>query len=303
MRQDPSSSSSSHKSKRSITIVYASQTGQAKCIAESLHDLAITHKFEPTLHSIDSHDHEFTFAALTSPLIFVCSTTGDGETPETARKAFAKLKRAPTTNHLSHLHYALLGLGDTNYSQFCNGPKLFHARFQELGATCFYGPRWADDGTGMEAEVEPFKEDVWQAIERVLEARARLEEADLDCSMSKLAIADVALGSELTLPDLIECHMSIEYVAVTSEESILDELDLIEAVYSSKSSVYKAVVSEKKKLSELESGKECYGMRFKRSGGGSGFEYEPGHAIDVIVGNWDWEVEAVLDRLGLGQFR
>lgn len=153
-----------------LTILYASQTGQAKCIAESLHDMAQTHGYKPSLYDIVEHDNSFTFASIiNSPLIFVCSTTGDGETPESARKAFGKLKRASKdTMDLSRLRYALLGLGDSNYSQFANGPKLFHKRLGELGAVCFYGPYWADDGVGMEQEVEPFKEGVWPALDSLL---------------------------------------------------------------------------------------------------------------------------------------
>ena len=40
------------------------------------------------------------------------------------------------------------GLGDTNYNNFCNMGKNLHRRMQELGATAFVDPGWADDGTG-----------------------------------------------------------------------------------------------------------------------------------------------------------
>ena len=65
---------------------------------------------------------------------------------------------------MKNLNYALLGLGDTNYAQFANGPKLFHNKFKELGANCFFGPFYADDGTDLEIVVEPFKKDVWNAL-------------------------------------------------------------------------------------------------------------------------------------------
>ena len=42
----------------------------------------------------------------------------------------------------------LKGLGDTNYNNFCNCGKTIHSRLQDLGATIFYPPGWADDGTG-----------------------------------------------------------------------------------------------------------------------------------------------------------
>ena len=41
-----------------------------------------------------------------------------------------------------------LGLGDTNYSNFCNCGKMMNARLLELGAKHFYEPAWADDAVG-----------------------------------------------------------------------------------------------------------------------------------------------------------
>ena len=98
---------------RQLLILYASQTGQAKVIAESIHDLANEKGFESNLYCISKHDKEFELKEIKMPLIFVCSTTGDGETPETARKCFNKLKRLDVTSnktYLANLNYALLGL-------------------------------------------------------------------------------------------------------------------------------------------------------------------------------------------------
>ena len=41
-----------------------------------------------------------------------------------------------------------LGLGDTNYSNFCNCGKMMNARLLDLGAKHFYAPAWADDAVG-----------------------------------------------------------------------------------------------------------------------------------------------------------
>ena len=65
------------------------------------------------------------------------------------------------------MHYALLGLGDTNYNQFCAAPRAIHKRLQELGAHCLLPPAWADDGTGLEAVVEPWLDQLWLALDRV----------------------------------------------------------------------------------------------------------------------------------------
>ncbi len=142
-----------------ITVIYASQTGQAKSIAENICDLAAQNNFNAKLYCISEYEKSFQLNQISEPVVFICSTTGDGETPETARKCYSRLKsKTIPKDYLENLHYALLGLGDTNYTQFCNGPKLFYKLFNQLGAKCFYGPEWADDGTGLECVVEPFIE-------------------------------------------------------------------------------------------------------------------------------------------------
>jgi len=44
--------------------------------------------------------------------------------------------------------YLLVGLGDSNYTNFCNFGKVLDHRLEELGAKRFYPARWADDATG-----------------------------------------------------------------------------------------------------------------------------------------------------------
>ena len=68
---------------------------------------------------------------------------------------------------LSSLWFAQLGLGDTNYNEFCAAPKALHRRLTELGANCFYGPAWADDGTGLEVVVEPWLDGLWEAVDNM----------------------------------------------------------------------------------------------------------------------------------------
>ncbi len=50
-------------------------------------------------------------------------------------------------NKFTHVLYSI-GLGDTNYTNFCNCSKSLNSRLLDLGATYFYPPGFADDAVG-----------------------------------------------------------------------------------------------------------------------------------------------------------
>ncbi len=83
-------------------------------------------------------------------MVAISSTTGDGEQPEKARKMLQVLRRSdPADRAMRNTRLAYLGLGDTNYNQFCNGPKTMRSKMLELGAVEICPPGWADDGIGL----------------------------------------------------------------------------------------------------------------------------------------------------------
>ena len=65
-----------------------------------------------------------------------------------------------------NFRFALLGLGDSNYSAFCQGPKLVYQDLIKKGAVPVIEPGWADNGVGLEVVVEPWIEKLWESISR-----------------------------------------------------------------------------------------------------------------------------------------
>ena len=130
-----------------VLVLYGSATGKAESIAELLAAEAERKglRFEVKCMSEVGGSLDSFFAGRT--LVAVSSTTGDGEQPETAARLFRMLRHNNRPD-LSGLRFAYLGLGDTNYTQFCNGPKTMRAALLDCGAQEFYPPGWADDGTG-----------------------------------------------------------------------------------------------------------------------------------------------------------
>ncbi|KAM6444430.1 methionine synthase reductase [Rhynochetos jubatus] len=101
------------------------------------------------------------------PVVIVISTTGTGDPPDTARKFVKKIQdRTLLPGHFAHLQYGLLGLGDSEYTFFCNGGKTVDRRLQELGAQHFYDTGLADDCVGLELVVDPWIDGLWLALKK-----------------------------------------------------------------------------------------------------------------------------------------
>lgn len=77
-------------------------------------------------------------------VIFVVSTTGNGEFPVSARPFWRFLLRSTLPGDiLSDLTFATFGLGDSTYARFCWTARMLHARLKQLGAR-----PWMDEGEG-----------------------------------------------------------------------------------------------------------------------------------------------------------
>ena len=113
-----------------ITLISASQTGNARRVAEALRDDLIAAKLNVTL--INAGDYKFKQIANEKLLVVVASTQGEGEPAEeaVALHKFLFSKKAPK---LTDTAFAVLGLGDTSYEFFCQAGKDFDSKLAELG--------------------------------------------------------------------------------------------------------------------------------------------------------------------------
>jgi sulfite reductase (NADPH) flavoprotein alpha-component len=76
--------------------------------------------------------------------LFVVSTFGDGEAPDSARGFERKLLGRPLS--LENLNYAVLALGDRQYQHFCGFAQRLHGWLAERGGNTLFAPVEVDSG-------------------------------------------------------------------------------------------------------------------------------------------------------------
>ena len=150
-----------------LTVVYGSQTGNARRVAERLARRAEAAGLPVRLLRAGAYPQRE--LAQERQLVVVVSTQGEGEPPDDARGfvEFLAGRRAPK---LPGLRYAVLALGDSSYPQFCAVGRLLDARLAELGASRLAPLGEAD--VDVEAVAGPWSEQVLARAREALQAAA-----------------------------------------------------------------------------------------------------------------------------------
>lgn len=115
-----------------VAVIYGSQTGTAEGLARKLTKEMKAAGFAVSLTSMEGYVPA-TLAAERNAL-FVVSTYGEGEAPDSAQPFFQQLcvQHFPLLGDLS---FAVFALGDSHYEHFCQFGKDLDARLEALGGT------------------------------------------------------------------------------------------------------------------------------------------------------------------------
>lgn len=272
-----------------MTVLYGSQTGTAAEVAKNISASIEALDLPSRVQSMN----EFGFQNVTQEncpyIIWVVSSTGDGEAPDNASRFFTSAKKKSNNeNLLSGIQFSCIGLGDSNYTRFMHVPRTLKNRFLEMGAKPFYAPLEADEVDGIEEIIDTWLEGLWPAVKQVMKP-----EEKQGASMKTL--------QENACPPLPSCSIEIEFtdhdsVDPAQENSLEDGANEFE--YSVDHPFLSTICGTSYMTSEkCRDERRVIHMEFDIAG--SGIEYHPGDSIGLMPENDKVLVDSIISHLDL----
>jgi sulfite reductase (NADPH) flavoprotein alpha-component len=120
------------KPRQALTILYASESGNAEALAMRAKKSAQKHGLDAKV--FDFADADFGLLSKAKNLLVFAATWGEGDPPGRAVDFYNALM-SDAAPRIEGVRFAVLALGDTAYAQFCATGKAIDARLEALGGS------------------------------------------------------------------------------------------------------------------------------------------------------------------------
>lgn len=291
---------------RRFLLLYATQQGQAKAIAEEICEKADAHGFSADLHCISELD-KYDLRTEAAPLVVVVSTTGNGDPPDTARK-FVKAIQDKTLpgDLLAHLRLELVVEPWINGLWAALEKHFASRRGNEMNGAVAMASNPSLSSEPVTPEVSHIDSQV--GLLRLDDSGRRDSEVSeqnvVNRGPSSVWIADFESSLTQSAPPLSQASLNIpasppEYLQVDLQEALGQEES--HAPVTSVDPVFHVPVSKAVQLTTNDAVKTTLLIELDISK--TDFSYQPGDAFSVICPNSDSEVERLLQRLQLADRR
>ncbi|KZT05029.1 riboflavin synthase domain-like protein [Laetiporus sulphureus 93-53] len=150
---------------RTVTILYATETGTAQEISDRIAAQCRRIHIRAHVHNMDTYSPQELISE--GLVIFSIATTGSGREPRAMTPLWNMLLRSDLPEDLfEDLSFAVFGLGDTAYEKFCWPAKLLSRRLASLGATEVYSRGEGDEQhpLGIDGAFEPWIKGLLEAF-------------------------------------------------------------------------------------------------------------------------------------------
>lgn len=124
-----------------VLLAYASQTGVAEDLAKATEEQLLAAGIDVEL--VDFYELKLARLSHARQVLFLVSTTCDGDPPDMAETFHKEAMQAPAT--LGQLRYGLLALGDRSYDHFCGFGRTLDAWLRISGAQPWFARIDVDD--------------------------------------------------------------------------------------------------------------------------------------------------------------
>ncbi|EFJ14983.1 hypothetical protein SELMODRAFT_119211 [Selaginella moellendorffii] len=267
-----------------ILVLYASQTGNAEDVAERIGREAARRAYLPQVMSMDRYDPRQ--LASENAVIFVASTTGQGDKPDTMKRFWKFLLNSSLSKRwLENVNYAVFGLGDSGYQKFNFVALKLDRRLADLGAKSIVYRGLGDDQhrSGYEGALDPWLASLWSAVRRIYGREEVSEPADdtawqLDPPKYKIVYHQPHISSVAEGYSTVTTFSSLRLLS-TADASFLQIKNM--------------------RLTDTSHEQDVRHLEFDL--GGSGLEYAPGDVLGVFPAQSEEAVSRFMERCGLDE--